>query len=304
MEDKKILVIGSMNMDLILETDKFPVKGETVLGNDFNKVPGGKGANQAMAATKLGAEVDFIGACGQDIFGDDLLKNMEKEGLSTANIFREDTSTGIAAIFIEKDGDNRIIAIQGANKLLSPEKISIKENMVSQADIILLQLEIPLETVCKVIDMANSEATIILDPAPVTKLPEELFKKIDYILPNEIELGQLLADYDCQNEEEAVNKLLKLGVKKVIVTKGKEGVFYRTETASKKYQAYQVKAVDTTAAGDAFAGALATGLQKGWHDEKIIRFAMAVAALSVSKLGAQSSLPSLLKVKDFLARNS
>ena len=295
----KIVVIGSMNMDLVVETDKIPKKGETVLGNKFHQIPGGKGANQAVAAGKLGGNVSFIGACGDDNFGDILLSNLKKEGVNTKNIHRVKENTGIASITVETDGDNRIIVVPGANHLLTPKIITKHADIIKNASVLLLQLEIPINSVEKAIELGDKfETTIILDPAPAQKLNSEIYNKIDYLLPNEGELKNLL-DNNNLNLNEKIDKLLELGVSNLILTKGKDGITVYNKNNTMNYSSLKVNTVDTTAAGDAFAGALAYSLQRNWNEDKIYKFANKVAAISVTNLGAQSSLPTIKEVNSF-----
>ncbi|MFW5976851.1 MAG: ribokinase [Bacillota bacterium] len=299
----EIIVIGSMNMDLVVNTDRYPRKGETVLGNEFNQIPGGKGANQALAAGKLGADVGFIGVCGNDNYGDILLSTLKEGGVEISRVKKVEGNTGIAAITIESDGDNRIIVVPGANYSLTPEIIANNEDIIKQAKVILLQLEIPLNTVEKAVSIAGKYDTqVILDPAPAQNLSESLYNSIDYLLPNEGELKDLFLKRNSSNklkDSEIVEKLLQLGVKNLVVTRGSDGITVYDKSGLNKYPAVKVDPVDTTAAGDAFAGALALGLQNEWKQEKIYNFANKVAALSVTRMGAQSSLPTLKEVKNF-----
>lgn len=299
--DNDILVVGSMNMDLIVQTNRYPQQGETIFGNDFKLVPGGKGANQALAIGKLGGSVSFIGACGNDYFGDMLLASLKEGKVNVDNVCKVKEHTGIASITVEKNGDNRIIVAQGANSKLTPEIIDAMEKKISRAKIILLQLEIPLETVVRTINIAYSYQTkVILDPAPAQRLPEDIFRKIDYLLPNEGELDLLMRDHCFLHSNEKIDKLLSCGVGTVLVTKGDKGVSLYAKDKQATYQATKVDAVDTTAAGDAFAGAFAYGLQRRWDEDKAIKFANFAAALAVTKLGAQSSLPSREEVIGFI----
>ncbi|WP_018247414.1 ribokinase [Orenia marismortui] len=297
-----ILVIGSMNMDLVVQTPRAPKKGETIMGSDFSQIPGGKGANQALTAGKLGGEVNFIGCCGQDAFGDELLDSLKTGGVNIDDVLRVEGSSGIANITIEDDGDNRIIVVAGANSKITPEAIESFESKIKAAKILLLQLEIPLESVSKAIELANKYDTIVvLDPAPAVKLPEKLYSMIDYLLPNEGELDLLLEDYEVNTLQEKVELLLDLGVKQILLTQGGDGITIYSNGREENYDALKVDVVDTTAAGDSFAGAFAYGLQKGWTEGEAIRYANSVAALSVTKLGAQSSLPTKEDVAKFQA---
>ncbi|TDX51572.1 ribokinase [Orenia marismortui] len=297
-----ILVIGSMNMDLVVQTPRAPKKGETIMGSNFSQIPGGKGANQALAAGKLGGDVNFIGCCGQDAFGDELLDSLKTGGVNIDDVIRVEGSSGIANITIEEDGDNRIIVVSGANSKVTPEVIESFEAKIKVAKILLLQLEIPLESVSKAIELANKYgAIVILDPAPAVKLPEKIYSMIDYLLPNEGELDLLLEDYEVNTLPEKVELLLGLGVKQILLTQGGDGVTLYSNGREENYDALKVDVVDTTAAGDSFAGAFAYGLQRGWSEGEAIRYANSVAALSVTKLGAQSSLPTKEDVAKFQA---
>lgn len=195
------LVIGSMNMDLVFKTPEVPEKGETILGSSFQQIPGGKGANQAAAIGKLGGKVEFIGACGQDDYGDFLLHSLTQKGVITNNVFRIEENTGIAGIIVEADGDNRIIVVQGANSSLSTKMIAQIEEKIKNAGYLLLQMEIPLKTIIYCIELACYHQTrVILDPAPAQKLPEEIYSNIDFLLPNKGELELLLEEYNSEEE--------------------------------------------------------------------------------------------------------
>ncbi|AZO94333.1 ribokinase [Halocella sp. SP3-1] len=296
---ENILVVGSMNMDLVVNTDRVPDKGETIIGKSFEQVPGGKGANQAAAVGKLGGRVSFVSACGKDSFGDDLLSSLQDKGVDTSSVFTLDDNTGIAAITVEEDGDNRIIVVQGANASLSPEMIDQVEGKIKEAAYLLLQMEIPLATVIHTIELADFYQTrVILDPAPAQGLPREIYSKIDYLLPNSGELALLLEEYDLRDEEDKIGQLLDWGVKNILITKGSEGVTLYQKGSQQVYPTLKVKAVDTTAAGDTFAGALAFGLQKGWDIDRCISFGNRAAAISVTRAGAQSSIPSFAEVEN------
>ncbi|SJZ32788.1 ribokinase [Selenihalanaerobacter shriftii] len=300
MSNGDILVIGSMNMDLVVQTGRYPDKGETIIGKDFDQIPGGKGANQALAVGKLGGSVSFIGACGNDNFGDELLSSLKTGGVNVDNVFRVEENTGIAAITVEEDGDNRIIVVSGANSKLSSSMIDKLEDEIKEVEAILLQMEIPLKTIVHTIELAHQyQTTVILDPAPAQELPEDIYEQIDYLLPNEGELELLLQDYNLTTTQEQVDQLLDWGVGTILLTRGKNGIILYTKGRQEHYKAIEVEAVDTTAAGDSFAGAFAYGLQQGWSEEKAIKFGNQVAALVVTKLGAQSSLPTIEDVEEF-----
>ena len=298
---KNIIVIGSMNMDLVFETDQSPERGETLTGRNFMTTPGGKGANQACAVGKLGGDVCFISARGDDGFGSEIVKSLSDNNVNVKNVYCTKKHTGTAGIIVEKCGDNRIIVIPGANDCVTPENVLEKENLIKKAGFMLLQMEIPLESVICAVELAHKHnLKIILDPAPAQKLPEHVYSKIDYLLPNEGELEMLFEDYNLPTTDSKIEKLLELGVKNVLVTLGENGCKLINTKGEKLYRGLRVKAVDTTAAGDTFAGAFAYGLQQNMTEEKSIKFAMAAAALSVTKSGAQISMPTLDEVTAFV----
>jgi len=294
LKKNKITVIGSINMDLVTATKIIPKVGETVLGESFQTTPGGKGANQAVAASRLGADVTLIGCIGVDAFGRELPDYLRNQGINTDFVKQiPAVSTGIASITLS-DGDNSIIVVQGANAFVTPEMVEEHENVIADSDILLLQLEIPLESVEKAVEIAKkNNVTVVLNPAPIQPLPKELLQKVDYLTPNEHEQGILLSSNEWTEAER--NELLN----KCIVTKGSKGatLFHNGETV---IQSFQVDVVDTTGAGDTFNGALAFSLCSGTNLEAACKFANAAGALSVTKLGAQNGMPTLDEVNQFL----
>ena len=302
----KILVIGSMNMDLVVETERYPEEGETLIGGKFEQIPGGKGANQALAAAKLGDQVEFIGACGDDSFAPKLKSSLKAGGAEIDNIFEiKDVSTGVAVITVDKKGNNRIIVSPGANYELDSEKIEKIKDKIAEAEIILLQLEIPVDTIEKIVEIASKNKTkIILDPAPAQKLPADILTRVDYLLPNEGELDLLLAEAENKSRLEKIEALLKMGVKNIIVTEGEKGINYYSQNKELHLETLKVKAVDTTAAGDVFAGAFAASLIAENNLKKALEFAVQAAAYSVTKRGAQSSIPDKKELNEFLAERS
>ncbi|MFW5885965.1 MAG: ribokinase [Halanaerobium sp.] len=302
----KILVIGSMNMDLVVETERYPEEGETLIGGKFEQIPGGKGANQALAAAKLGDQVEFIGACGDDSFAPRLKSSLKSGGAKIDSIFEiEGVSTGVAVITVDKNGNNRIIVSPGANYELDPARIEQIESKIAEAEIILLQLEIPLNTIEKIVEVASKNKTeIILDPAPAQKLSEHILAEIDYLLPNEGELDLLLAGAENKSRAEKIEELLKIGVKNIIVTEGEKGINFYSQNKELHLETLKVKAVDTTAAGDVFAGAFAASLIAENNLEKALKFAVRAAAYSVTRRGAQSSIPDKNELNEFLAERS
>lgn len=298
----KITVIGSLNMDLVVQSSRFPESGETVLGEKLNYLPGGKGANQAVAASRLGAEVTMIGAVGEDPYGDRLIEMLEEDNINTTCIKRvQGESSGVAIIFLD-DKDNRIIVIQGANAYCTKEDIDANRNIIMNSDIILIQLEIPLETAHYAVELAKQlNKTVILNPAPAQILPDELLQQIDIITPNETELNILTTEKSNKASlEHRMDNLLEKGVKHVVTTVGGRGAVYKTSQQDiESFPGYQVPVVDTTGAGDSFNGGLAVALGKGLPMSDALTFANKVAALSVGRFGAQSSMPLLDEVLEF-----
>jgi len=279
----RILVVGSANADLVFRSPRFPRPGETVIGTDYQIHPGGKGANQAVAAARLGASVAFCGCVGGEAHGELLRASLEEAGVDTTHLRVVDAPTGTAGIIVEEGGANMIVVHPGANARLTSDDVALAMRHV-QPSVVLAQLEIPLEAV----QAAAEHPFFILDPAPAQELPAELLARCQIITPNETELFAL-----CQapSREAAVHELLARGAKNVIVTLGEEGCLWATASEIKHLASPRVKAVDTTAAGDAFAGALAHFLVSGQEMEQAIRQAMRVAAISVTRHGAQESMP-------------
>lgn len=292
---KKILVIGSSNTDMVIKSPRIPQVGETIIGGDFLMNPGGKGANQAVAAAKLGGEVTFLAKVGDDVFGEAAIEGFKAVGINTAAIQKEeDTPSGVALIMVGHDGDNSISVALGANEKLVPSNIDERRELFEAVDIVLLQLEIPLATVTKACELAhNLGKKVILNPAPAQKLSKKLLKTIDILTPNESEV-ELLTKVPVQGSKSAKKAAMALtssGVKTVIVTMGAEGAMVVSDSFTGMVPAPQVTAIDATAAGDTFNGALAVALAEGIDLEQAVVFANKAAAFSVTKLGAQSSTP-------------
>ncbi|MGA2070135.1 MAG: ribokinase [Sedimentisphaerales bacterium] len=300
----KICVVGSSNIDLVVKSERLPLRGETILGGQFLMVPGGKGANQAVAAAKLGAEVYFVAKLGDDIFGTQSFANFKKEGVNTKYVTRTGKAlSGVASIAVDKAGNNTIVVAPGANHLLSPKDVKKAESTIASCGVIVAQLEIPLETVEFAARLAKkSGIPFILDPAPAQKLSHQLLAMTDVIKPNETE-AKILTGVEVTNAKtagKAARILRKRGVKTVIITMGAKGCFVVDEKISEFFPAEKVKAVDSTAAGDAFVGGLAFCISSGSNILQAISFAGNVAALSVTKMGAQSSMPSMKEVEKFI----
>lgn len=297
----KLLVVGSLNMDMVVNVSQIPQKGETVLAKEINYIPGGKGANQAYAMAKLGAEVAMIGCVGADRNGSKLLENLQSVNVNTKGIqIFKNQPTGMAVIAVEETGENSIVVISGANFMLTKQWIKQLQNYIDECDVVIAQLEVPIESVCVVAELAKQKGkTMLLDPAPAVKgLPETLFQNVSIIKPNETEL-QILTQKPTTTEQEiveAANVLLKKGVEKVVVTLGEKGAILVTEKEHTVFASKKVKAVDTTAAGDAFTAGLALKLSEGCSCEQAIEFATKVSSIVVTRKGAQTSIPSYEEV--------
>ena len=301
-ELKKILVIGSLNLDIVAKTDRIPVTGETVIAEGGGRFGGGKGANQACAAAKLGGDVTMLGAVGADAAGDFLLQGLADCGVKVGHIMRTPhQQTGQAWIVLNKRGDNAIIVLPGANSCVDVAYIESMRSVIESADIIIMQLEIPLETVCYVAGLAGSLGkTVVLDPAPaIPDLPGELLANIDYIKPNESEL-ELLTGCPPGEHQKGAEMLIARGCKNVIVSLGELGIFCHEGGKEPFYKpAHPVKVIDTTAAGDSFLAAFALGLARGESAEESAGFAQKVAAITVTRPGAQSSIPTAAELARF-----
>jgi len=304
MNKPRIVVIGSINMDLVTEVSSWPKLGETMLGKNFYVKPGGKGANQAVASSRLGAEVMMIGCVGDDVFGKQLIMNLKNEKVNTEHVdIISNVSSGIATVIIY-ESDNSIAVVQGANKLLTPEVIRNKISVIKKADIILMQLEIPIETVYSVIDIADSfDIPIILNPAPSIQLAKEKLDKITVLTPNEYELLDIF-DHNLDNSED-FKQIMSKSSGQVVMTKGEEGAFYTDGLETIEHiPGIKVQAVDTTGAGDTFNGALAYQLSRGENLREATKFAVAASALSVTKVGAQEGMPTSEDVDYFLKQKN
>lgn len=293
----KILVIGSSNMDLVIQADHFPRPGETIIGGNFSMIPGGKGANQAVAAARLGGKVALVAQVGDDLFGQANLDNYQREGIDIANVERHpDVPTGVALISVDKSGENTIIVASGANAEMGINNLERASMLFEWADVVLLQLEIPLEVVTEAARMAKAQGKkVILNPAPARSLPAELLENVDIITPNETEAEFLtgISVSDISSAALAAARFNASGVQKVIITLGENGAFLADGNTEEIIPTQRVKAVDTTAAGDTFNGALAVSLGRGESMNAAVTFALKAATLSVQRLGAQSSIPYL-----------
>ena len=310
----RILVVGSLNADLVVRTPHFPQPGETISGEDLQVIPGGKGANQAVAAARLGTRVSMLGRVGKDSFGDFLLDNLKSNTVDSRFVQRDDASTGTAIIMVDANGQNSIVLSAGANGKVSPADVESASFL--HHDLLLLQLEIPLSTVLAAARRAREQhSRVILNPAPApaAQLPDELIGLADFLIPNETELSRLsgMDVNDIASAEGAARALLQRGAKNVIVTLGSRGALIVTNTQVKHVDTFKVDVVDTTAAGDAFIGGFATKLvesgsaqakpqDKALALQNAVRYACACGALAATKFGAQPSLPTKEEVEKLL----
>lgn len=301
---ENILVIGSSNTDLITTMDHFPAAGETLTGGVFQQAMGGKGANQALAAHRSGGDVTFMTSLGKDAYGLNALQYYRDQGLEVSlSLLTDHVSSGIAMIWVDKKGENCIVVIPGANLLLSPEYVLAHQQAIDTADIIVLQMEIPYETIKTVCRIASRKGKkIILNVAPAAPLEEEILQSVHMLVVNQTEAELLTGErIDRIGEEAIVDLLLATGVRNVVLTLGKKGSLYKNNQELLRIPAFQVEAVDTTAAGDTFCGALAARLSRGEDMKTSLEFAAAAAALCVTRMGAQPSIPTEAEVVEFLS---
>jgi ribokinase len=304
MPGKSILVVGSSNTDMVIKTAKFPDPGETLLGGTFFMFPGGKGANQAVAAARLGGDVTFIAKLGNDIFGQQALQQFQKEGIHTDFILTDPQHpSGVALITVDAKGENTIVVAQGSNGTLAADDLAKAGKEFERADTVLLQLEIPIPIVVRAAQLAaKAGKKVILNPAPATALPEAIFKDLYLITPNRSE-AETLTGLSVRDASaiSAVSKWFRdKGVQKVVITLGSEGAYVHDERGGRYITAPRVNAVDTTAAGDVFNGALAVALAEGSSLDEAVQFANRAGALSVTRMGAQASAPYRHELTSFL----
>ncbi|RJT49509.1 ribokinase [Rahnella variigena] len=306
MKTGKLVVLGSINADHILNINHFPQPGETVIGKQYTVAFGGKGANQAVAAGRSGADISFIACVGDDDIGERVRKQLASDHIDTQPIEAiKDTTTGVALIFVNAEGENVIGIDAGANKAVTPEYLDRYKQQVIGASALLMQLESPLETVIAAAKIAKDNGTqVILNPAPACELPDELLARVDMITPNETE-AEKLTGIKVDNIEDAARAAKALhdkGIATVIITLGSKGVWLSENGEGKLVAGFRVKAVDTIAAGDTFNGALVTALLEGKPMDSAVRFAHAAAAIAVTRPGAQPSVPWRKEIDDFLAQ--
>lgn len=303
--ENQILIIGSLNMDMVVGMKHMPVKGETILGDSLEYIPGGKGGNQAFAAGMLGGKAAMLGCVGKDELGVRLISNLAQSGTSVAGVSQiEDAPTGMAVIYVDGEGDNSIVVLAGANGKCDVEYLKANDQLIQESAYVIFQMEIPHDAVAYGIHRAKSLGkTVILNPAPAPdSLSDEILNAVDYLTPNETELLKLTGrtTMSMENIRAGAEELLKKGVKNVLVTLGEKGVYLVNEQGAGLYPTRKVTAVDTTAAGDCFNGAFTVGLAEGMSHEEAIRFANTASSIAVTRKGAQSSIPTRAEVDEIL----
>lgn len=292
---KRIFIIGSCNTDMVIKTERLPIPGETVLGGDFLMTPGGKGANQAVAAARLNGNVHFIAKVGDDLFGKSSVEQYENEGINVDNIFSaSNVPSGTALIMVDKNGENCISVASGANALLNPKDVEKALSAIDKDDILLMQLETPIETVEYAANISKQKGVkVILNPAPARSLSKDLLNNLFMIIPNETEAyilsGIEVTDFDSACK--AADIISKKGVNIVVITRGSKGAFVKENEDYYEISTTKVNSVDATAAGDTFCGALCVGLSEGMILREAVKFACKSASITVTRMGAQSSLP-------------
>jgi len=302
--NSKIVVIGSSNTDMIVKSDHLPLPGETVVGGKFFTAPGGKGANQAVAAARLGGNVSFVAKVGKDQFGDAAIENYRKEGMDTQYVTRSTGSaSGVALILVDGKGENSIAVASGANSDLSKNDIDAAAEQIKNASIVLMQLESPVDTVLYAAKMAaEGGATVVLNPAPASAIPEEMYRYLYAVTPNETE-SELLTGVKVEDEASALKAsevFIGRGVKKVVITLGSKGAFVNDGGNTYMVPARKVKAVDTTAAGDTYNGAMCVALAEGKSLKEALEFATKASAIAVTRMGAQPSVPTREEVDSLI----
>lgn len=305
MSKKSIVVVGSSNTDMIVRVRRIPRPGETILGGEFSSAAGGKGANQAVGATRAGGNVTLVARVGADVFGKQTLASFLRNGINVQSVFHDKTApSGVALILVAEDGENCIAVASGANARLTSSDVRKVAKVIRSAAILVVQLETPIETVQTAVTIAaKAGVRVILNPAPARPLPDSLLQRISILTPNETE-AELLTGVKVTNEAAAARATRKLrarGVQTVILTLGSRGAFLAGDGHEQLVPGYKVKAVDTTAAGDIFNGALAVALAEGSSLLEAVRFANAAAAISVTRLGAQPSAPTRREIDTVLA---
>jgi ribokinase len=303
-QQKSIFVVGSINMDLVAQTPRIPLAGQSLIGTDFATTPGGKGANQAVAVARLGSAVQMLGAVGEDVFGQALVDNLAGAGVGTAAVRRVTGPSGVALIFLAENGENSIVAVQGANGKVDPAFIDRHSELIRSAGLVLCQLELPMETINRTLEVcAEAGVQVILDPAPAAPIAEAVWHQAAWFTPNETEAALYVGSG--LEAEDAAQKLLAKGLRGVVLKRGAEGAYVAVAGGKSAWvRPFPVEAVDTVGAGDCFNGAFAVALLEGKDPWSAARFASAAAAISVTRRGAQAAMPSRAEVDAFLAERS
>jgi len=302
-----VTVVGSLNMDLVVKAPRLPAVGETVTKGTFGTFPGGKGANQAVAAARLGARVRMVGAIGRDAFGSQLRDGLRRDGVDVSHVIEiEDAPSGVALITVGPQGQNTIVVAPGANWRMTTAHVDAAADLIARSQILLIQLEIPIETVTRAAEIASSaKVRVVLDPAPAPEspLPDRLIRLVDVINPNEVEAKVLTGTNvaDERGARDAAERLLAMGCRSAVIKLGARGAFVADGDTRAAVPGIHVDAVDTTAAGDAFAGALAVALGEGRPIMEAVRFANVAGAICVTRMGAQPSMPRRAEVVEFAA---
>jgi ribokinase len=297
---KPIVVVGSINMDLVASTPRIPLAGQTLIGTNFTTTPGGKGANQAVAAARLGYPVQMIGAVGDDVFGEALIANLQTAGVGIDAVARLAGPSGVAPILVAASGENSIVVVAGANWKVTPAVIDKHADLLRSAGMVLCQLELPIETVSHTLSIcAGFGVPVTLDPAPAADLPQSVWTQIAWLTPNETEAAHYLGEVG--TPEKAAEKLLSRGLRGVVLKRGSEGAYLAVADGEAKWvRPFPVEAVDTVAAGDCFNGAFSVALLEGHDPWSAAQFASAAAAISVTRRGAQASMPTRAEVDAFI----
>ena len=303
-----VVVVGSLNMDLVVRAPRIPAPGETLLGGEFHTVPGGKGANQAVAAARLGARVSMVGRLGADDFATQLLANLEADGIDHSAVIQDaSTTTGVALIVVADDGQNSIVVASGANMQVTPGDVDAAAETIAAADVLLLQLEVPLDAVQRAAEIAHEHGVpVVLNPAPARDLPAGLLARVDVLIPNESETALLTGlPVDSETElEAAARALLDRGISTAILTLGARGAMLATGSEVEIIPTFKVQPVDTTAAGDAFVAGFSVALAEGKPVAEAVRWGNAAGALAATRLGAQTSLPRRAELEQLLLQQT
>lgn len=302
MHDVKISVVGSINMDLVVEADRFPKPGETVMGGALKTFPGGKGANQAVAAAKLGATVHLIGRVGKDANGQLLRDALDAEGVITRGVDEHGSSTtGVAVITVTPDGENTIVVAPGANATLGATEVAWYSGLIEESDALILQLETTMDAVARAAEIAHwAKTRVILNAAPAAVVPNEILKLVDILIVNQTEAMTMTGTQPGRDGRAFLDQLLRLGPSRVVLTLGAQGAVFYDGQVLEQHAAFPVEAIDATAAGDAFVGAYAVQGIAGADAREALRYGCAAGALTTTKRGAQPSLPNHIELEDFL----